>query len=76
MVPLALTALAAGTSAAALIVLRRVRSRKALALGARATPLPAGVQHLAAILTAHSDTCLHLPARAGAGRPRIGSSLR
>jgi hypothetical protein len=74
--PLALTALAAGTSAAALLVLRRRRSRRLLAFGARVTPLPAGIQHLATTVTDLSDVGLHLPAaRAAAGKPRLGSLL-
>ncbi len=71
MVTLALTALAAGTSAAALLALRRRRSRRS---APRTTPLPAGMQHLAATLTDLSDASFHLSS-GRAGRPRLGSLL-
>ena len=72
---LALTALAAGMSAAALLALRRRRSRKP-ASGPGVTPLPAGIQHLAATLSDLSDPSFHLRAdRSGAGKPRLGSLL-
>jgi hypothetical protein len=77
MLSLALTALAAGTSAAAVLVVRR-RRRRPLELGgrvSRVTPLPAGLQHLAARMTDLSDAGLHLRAVQAAGKPRLGSLL-
>jgi len=72
MVTLALIALAAGASAAALLALRRRRSHSKPAV----TPLPAGIQHLAATLSDLSDVSIHLRAgRSGAGKPRLGSLL-
>ena len=71
MVTLALTALAAGASAAALVALLLRRSRRAVP---RATPVPAGMQHLAATLTDRSDASIHLSG-GRAGRPRLGSLL-
>ena len=76
MLPLALTAIAAGTSAAALLLVRHRRVRRAAALGGRMAPIRAGVQHLAATVTDLSNLGLHLPAqRAAQGKPRLGSLL-
>jgi hypothetical protein len=76
MLTLALTALAAGTSAAVLLAVRRRRARVTPALEPRITPPPAGLQHLARTMSDLSDLGLHLRAdRSCAGKARLGALL-
>jgi hypothetical protein len=74
MIALALTALAAGLSAAAIWVLRRRRTRATLARASRLAP--AGVKHLARTLRDLSDVGIPLRAdRSSMEKARLGSLL-
>jgi hypothetical protein len=79
MLAIALTAVAVLASGAAVLVLRRRRSRRigfGPRLEPRIEPLPAGVRHLASGVSELSDLGLHLhAARRAATKPTLGSLL-
>lgn len=75
MLVIALTAVAVLASGAAVLLLRRRRSRRT-GLEPRIEPLPAGVRHLASGVSELSDLGLHLhAARRAATKPTLGSLL-
>ncbi len=76
MLAIALTAVAVLASGAAVLVLRRRRSRRTGLEPRLIEPLPAGVRHLASGVSELSDLGLHLhAARRAATKPTLGSLL-